>query len=1355
MFFVDGGNNKVGIGAVPDTTLTVSEARQGNTQDTMLNQAILHIDDTTAWADLHADKPTGGGINFSGVYGDTEGQVIFAGIRGLKENNTDNNYSGALLLGTIANGANMAERMRISSTGNVGIGTSSPSLQQISNATVLNVHNSTANTRSILELSSGTNNDDTHVGSVFFSNSENADGSNMDADGKLISAITVLTETSDSNGGDDSGGHLAIFTKPEAGSLAERMRITSSGNVGIGVTDPDQALEVNGRIHLDRSEYPAFIFTSAASTSWNPYIWYETDSDTLQLGGSSAGVGINITSAGNVGIGTATPIGLVEINSSTTPELVFNDTGGGSDSKVFRLSGGGDKFFFEGRNDANSGDGDAPLLQTFDLTNGNVGFGTASPSEKLQLTETTHGANVSLRFLAENDSGTLKEGNIRFDPDTEGLFLTARSGTNPDLFVKSDGNVGIGESSPKATTHFKMAGNNWEDSLLLEHDSGDTGWNIHPENDSTNGLWFGYNADTTQALTSQNATGVMHLTSAGTVGVGISTPVSDFGFTPLLHLKKDGDIALVLDNATEKFEFCMNNDTDVLRIGAGSLNNILTLDASDGGIGVGTNAPTTVFEIQHTNPYLVLHNTSHEDTDTGREAQLRFSGERSGGETVIHAKIQGSHDGSSDDDKGHMLFYTHDGSSEGIRFKLDGNSRVSLSNNDSGGTGGADSTSGNTIMGYLAGQDIASGGINNTLIGHGAGKNITTSDYNVAIGQDCLKSIVGGGEQNTAVGALAGDALTTGDANVFMGTGAGGATQDVDNATCIGYIAGGADMTSDADGTVAIGYSALNALTSGANNLAIGYNAGKTLTTGAQNLAIGREALENHLTGESNIAIGYLAMGDTDAGTNSQDSDHNTFIGLVSGGGTWANTTSEYNVGVGNYTLDGAMDDANYNTAVGYAAGSAVTEGDDNAFVGKYAGVAVTTGEDNTMIGSDAGKAVTTGGANVCVGMNAGSNFDAEDGNVAIGRSAFSGAVAGADYCVSIGMTSMQGAATQDGTIAIGYNALNVLTSGAENIAIGYSAMDAMTSGGSNIALGYHALGDLNNSGADRNIAIGNYAGDGMGTLASFDNIFIGYAAGGGTWDTSASNYNVAIGNYSMDAAMDGAAQNVCVGYDSGGAITHGDTNTFVGYQAANAVTDGYQNVAVGADVAFANEATAVNQICIGYGATGTANNEAVIGNASIDKVYMAQDATAIVHAGGIKFDASGETLGDYEEGSWTPAFGAVTVSASAQGGAYVRIGKLVHCEGYITVSSIDNTDGSGVQFGLPFNADGDQAILMTLDGNSCSLLTSAGLTAMSGARMGNSSNSVIMTQDNGSDFTYGEGLNSSGTFTFAFSYIA
>jgi len=110
----------VGIGTDnPDTKLVVAGAFQSNASDTILNTQGLHIDDTTAWSSLHANKPTGGGINFSGVYNSSNAQIIFAGIRGMKENNTDGNYDGALILGTIANGGNMSEKMRISSTGRV------------------------------------------------------------------------------------------------------------------------------------------------------------------------------------------------------------------------------------------------------------------------------------------------------------------------------------------------------------------------------------------------------------------------------------------------------------------------------------------------------------------------------------------------------------------------------------------------------------------------------------------------------------------------------------------------------------------------------------------------------------------------------------------------------------------------------------------------------------------------------------------------------------------------------------------------------------------------------------------------------------------------------------------------------------------------------------------------------------------------------------------------------------------------------------------------------------------------------------------------------------------------------------
>jgi len=116
-------DGKVGIGTTnPDTRLTIAEAIQGNASDTMLNTTGVHIDDTTPFSSLHATKPTGGGINFSGVFNSSNEQIIYAGIRGLKENATDGNYDGALVFGTIQNGGNIAEKARITSSGILRLG---------------------------------------------------------------------------------------------------------------------------------------------------------------------------------------------------------------------------------------------------------------------------------------------------------------------------------------------------------------------------------------------------------------------------------------------------------------------------------------------------------------------------------------------------------------------------------------------------------------------------------------------------------------------------------------------------------------------------------------------------------------------------------------------------------------------------------------------------------------------------------------------------------------------------------------------------------------------------------------------------------------------------------------------------------------------------------------------------------------------------------------------------------------------------------------------------------------------------------------------------------------------------------
>ena len=58
---------------------------------------------------------------------------------------------------------------------------------------------------------------------------------------------------------------------------------------------------------------------------------------------------------------------------------------------------------------------------------------------------------------------------------------------------------------------------------------------------------------------------------------------------------------------------------------------------------------------------LTLKNNTHEDTDGGRESTIIFQGEQSGGEISTLAEIEASHDGTSDDEKGDLIFRVNDG----------------------------------------------------------------------------------------------------------------------------------------------------------------------------------------------------------------------------------------------------------------------------------------------------------------------------------------------------------------------------------------------------------------------------------------------------------------------------------------------------------------------------------------------------------------------------------------------------------------------------------------------------------------------------------------------------------------------
>ena len=93
-----------------------------------------------------------------------------------------------------------------------------------------------------------------------------------------------------------------------------------------------------------------------------------------------------------------------------------------------------------------------------------------------------------------------------------------------------------------------------------------------------------------------------------------------------------------------------------------------------------------------TTPEVIIVNNTHEDTDGGREGKVTFKGQQSGGEETTLAQIQASHDGTSDDEKGDLIFKTNDGSdgaspTERMRIDSSGNlllAKTSLNTNSIG-----------------------------------------------------------------------------------------------------------------------------------------------------------------------------------------------------------------------------------------------------------------------------------------------------------------------------------------------------------------------------------------------------------------------------------------------------------------------------------------------------------------------------------------------------------------------------------------------------------------------------------------------------------------------------------------------
>lgn len=123
----------------------------------------------------------------------------------------------------------------------------------------------------------------------------------------------------------------------------------------------------------------------------------------------------------------------------------------------------------------------------------------------------------------------------------------------------------------------------------------------------------------------------------------------------------------------------------------------------------------------------------------------------------------------------------------------------------------------------------------NTIIGEGAGYNITSTIESTGLGYNSLASLTTG-TRNTAVGNSALNAVTTATSNTAIG--------------------GRSALKTTGANNTALGADSLRENTTGANNTALGQDSLANLTIGSFNIGLGQASGVNYTTEASNIVIG-------------------------------------------------------------------------------------------------------------------------------------------------------------------------------------------------------------------------------------------------------------------------------------------------------------------------------------------------------------------------------------------------------------------------------------------------------------------------------------------------------------------